>query len=745
MTHVTKFNIYKIGVSVLGGLCVALALYNLNFRALNWKVILLLTIALLISSKLTLSVPHSNSNLSFADTMIFLVFLVFGGEAAIIFGTLEMVVNCLYLKYDGVYFSRFTIAFNVFNTALSTSITYLVLLTVPDLIGIHFDYVQTSSLIPILILLALSQFLTTSTFAAVFHSMQFGKKIWFSWKEVGFSSSMTHIVGAGLAGVAFKTLNYGDMLTNLMALIVFAITYLYYRQSINDLNRSVSDIEVAQREKAEAEVARRKEAEEYAAELAVSLRNEEETSEALRNSKTALEHAAFHDFLTDLPNRTYLVERLGLLIEIGIEISQKYFVLFLDLSRFKNINDRLGHTVGDRVLKLVGKRLLRFLREEDTIARLGGDEFAIILTDVSSVERALDIANEIHEKLTQPFFLQGHKIFSNLHIGIAPFDADHEKPEEILRDADIAMHHAKATGRGVAVFTKELRNRFLEKITLEADLRFALEHNELSMHYQPIICLATGNLLGVEALLRWQHSTRGSISPEIFIPIAEDTGLIIPITRWILIENCKILSRWQKRSEKHKNLIMSINISGKHLSENSLISDVSEALIKANLSASSLKLEITESIAMDNAEQTIEILMKLKELGVRLSIDDFGTGYSSLNYLHRLPFDTLKIDRSFVKNVGPNGENSEILQTIISLAQNLKLGVIAEGIEDLNQLELLQELKCDYGQGYLMSRPKPLEEIEKLLFHKQNWLSIDQQTAEPLPVQIIQNEGLSLY
>ena len=253
-----------------------------------------------------------------------------------------------------------------------------------------------------------------------------------------------------------------------------------------------------------------------------------------------------------------------------------------ELSRFKHINDSLGHTVGDRVLRLIGKRLVRLLRDEDTVARLGGDEFAIILNDLSSIEEARDIALKIHEQLTRPFRLHGNLIFTDLNIGIAPFDVEHKKPEEILRDADIAMHHAKEKGSGVAVFTKELRAIYLEKIKLEADLRFAVERQELSMHYQPIISLKDGELIGFEALLRWHHPKRGFISPAQFIPIAEDSGLIIPITKWISRETTTQLAEWQKLSSC-ANLIFSVNISGKHLADRSLVSDVEKSLTLSKL------------------------------------------------------------------------------------------------------------------------------------------------------------------
>jgi predicted signal transduction protein with EAL and GGDEF domain len=396
----------------------------------------------------------------------------------------------------------------------------------------------------------------------------------------------------------------------------------------------------------------------------------------------------------------------------------------------------LGHSVGDKVLILVAKRLTRAVKMEDTVARLGGDEFAIVLSDLKSVEEAKRYARKIHQKLIQPFSLNGHKIFTDVQIGISPFDEDHQKPEDILRDADIAMHYAKEKEIPFAVFDKDLRSKVLETIKLESHLRFALEKNELSMYYQPLISLADGGIIGFEALLRWHHTELGFIPPAQFISIAEDSGQIIPITEWILEQTTNQIAEWQKISPAFSKLMVSVNISGKHIAQDGLIETVEKCLKKARLRPASLKLEITESTAMENAKRTIEVLSELSRIGTQLSIDDFGTGYSSLSYLHRLPFDTLKIDRSFVNEVGENGENSEILQTIISLAKNLRMKVIAEGIETENQLALLRNLGCDYGQGYLMSKPLPKVEIETLLYQKHLWfpkgfLADEKETSVP--------------
>ncbi|HLM01489.1 MAG TPA: EAL domain-containing protein [Pyrinomonadaceae bacterium] len=525
-----------------------------------------------------------------------------------------------------------------------------------------------------------------------------------------------------MAGIIFKLINYANPLATVIALFAIGIAYLNYRRMIAEINESIEQVEKAEREKAEVERARAEQAEKYIEELNELLHGQEKISDELRQSKDLFEHAALHDMLTRLANRAFLIEKLEFLLALNRNNSAAHFyVLFLDLTRFKNINDSLGHTIGDKVLMLVAKRLQRAVNAEDTVARLGGDEFAIILSDPLSINKAEKIAHDIYQKLTQPFSLRGNRIFTKLHIGLAAFDQDYKKPEDILRDADIAMHHAKEKGLDVAVFDTQLRAHFLESVGLEQDLRYAVDRGELSMFYQPLISLKSGEIVGFEALLRWQHPKRGFVPPVKFIPIAEDSGLIIPITEWILGETTRQLSEWQKISPDYKKLIVSVNISGKHLAVEGLVEQVSKTLEMSKIRPSTLKLEITESTAMENAERSAEILNRLKELGVQLSIDDFGTGFSSLSQLHRLPFDTLKIDRSFVNAVGKFGENSEILQTIISLAKNLKMRVIAEGIETENQLTLLRNLGCDYAQGYLLAKPMPREEMEKLLYQRHFW------------------------
>ncbi|MEO7538463.1 MAG: bifunctional diguanylate cyclase/phosphodiesterase [Pyrinomonadaceae bacterium] len=716
--HLSSFA--KHSAIVIGGGCVAFAVAMLPYDDLRWGFALLVLFATIIAPRMSLALPRSRFAISFSDAAVFLAFLFYGGPAAILIAALESCANCLYLRSNGFFFGKLMIPVNASINAVSVALTYAIWINMP---GFGYAVGSTQHLVTTLGSLATLHFAVSSVLVATFSWLKNGTDLWTTLRQDCFSSSMTQIVGAGLAGMVFKIINFGDLVTGLMAFFALSIAYLSYRRSIGDVKVAMQQAEDAEREKADAERERRREAEKHASQLAATLEKEEMANEALRKSESDLQHAALYDSLTDLPNRKHFGNLLGKLIEeYKDNPSVTFHVLFLDIRKFKNINDSLGHTLGDKVLMIAAKRFVRMLNSSDMVARIGGDEFAVILRNLSSVGKAQKVARRILSSIAQPFSLSGNRIMISVNIGIAPCDAEYNTPEEVLRDADIAMHYAKETSSGVAVFTKELRVRFLERVRFENDLRNAIDRNELSMHYQPLVCLQDGGLLGFEALLRWQHSEIGNIPPNKFIPIAEESGLIIPITVWILEETTKQLAVWQKISRAHKDLIVSVNISGKHLSNDDLIDDVENALAISGISPSSLKLEITESSAMENAEHTINILNRLKQLGVQLSIDDFGTGYSSLSYLHRLPFDTLKIDRSFVYSVGESGENSEILQTIISLAKSLKKKVIAEGIETEAQLTLLQNLGCDYGQGYLLARPQTKENAERALYEQKNWL-----------------------
>ena len=721
---------FRLAIITLGFFCFAFAIRNIDLKIVDWRFLTLFIFTLFIGTRLSLIMPRSKFSISFSDAAVFISFLLFGGETAIILASLEIVISCLWLKYQGAVFNKGMILFNFGMNAVATTITYLALRLVMSGIEITSVTDNTSHLIIALGTLTIFQFFTTSTLAAIFYALKSNESIFGAWKKECFSSSLSQIAGACLALMIFKLVTSADWVATLVAFAVVVIAYINYRHIIRDINESIEQAEQAERAKAEIERQRAEEAEANFEKLSILFDEQEKISQDLKQSKDALEKTAYFDSLTQIPNRNYLIERLELLIELRIDIVHKYYVLFIDLTRFKNINDSLGHPVGDKVLMLVAKRLKTILRQEDTIARLGGDEFAVILNDLSASAEAETFARRIHKKLSQPFSVDGHNIYTGLHIGVSPLEADHQKPEDVLRDADIAMHHAKMQNLPVGVFSRNLRNHFLENIELEADLRFAVKRNELVLHYQPIISLETGELKGFEALVRWQHSKRGFISPGQFIPIAEESGLIIPMTRWILREACSQLAEWQKISSRYADLKISVNISGKHLAVEDLPAQVKRAVNATQIDPATLTLEITESSAMENAKHTIEILEKVRKLGVTLSIDDFGTGYSSLSYLHKLPFDSLKIDRSFVMQADQQIENKKILQTIMSLANNLHLKTVAEGIETEEQLKLLQDLKCDYAQGYLFSKPLPKEEVEEQLYKKSDWLPESQTELE---------------
>ncbi|MGB8509909.1 MAG: EAL domain-containing protein [Pyrinomonadaceae bacterium] len=436
-----------------------------------------------------------------------------------------------------------------------------------------------------------------------------------------------------------------------------------------------------------------------------------------KRSEERLLHGAFHDALTGLPNRALFIDHVKLAIARAKRRDNYLFaVLFLDLDRFKVVNDSLGHMIGDQLLVSVARRLEECLRDGDTVARVGGDEFTILLEDLQDEAEAISVVERIQKGAGEPFILDGHEVFTTLSIGIAPSSTDYDDPEDILRDADTAMYRAKTMGKARhEVFDKAMHAFAVNLLQLETDLRKALDRHEFYVLYQPIVSLDDFRLCGFEALVRWQHPERGLISPMDFIPVAEDTGQIIAIGEWTLSEACRQMQRWHRQFPSESPLFMSVNLSSKQFNQPNLIEQVSLILQKTKLDPRCLKLEITESAVMENIDKTTEMLGQLRELGVQLSIDDFGTGYSSLSYLHRFPIDTLKIDRSFVTRMVDNSENIEIVRTIVMLAQVLGMDVVAEGVETKEQLALLRKLGCENGQGYYFSRPTTVSEAEKII------------------------------
>ena len=427
-------------------------------------------------------------------------------------------------------------------------------------------------------------------------------------------------------------------------------------------------------------------------------------------------HDAFHDSLTGLPNRALFMERLSHRLALEKRRPQSSFsVLFLDVDRFKVINDSLGHVRGDELLAKVGKRLQEGLRPGDTVARLGGDEFTVLLEDVPDHIAARRVADRIQEDLQVPFVLGGQEVFSGASIGIAHGNASYARPEDILRDADTALYRAKAQGRGRWVeFDSTMHERAVELLQLETDLRRALERRELRLHFQPVISLSSGTISGAEALVRWQHPERGLVPPGEFVPLAEETGLILPIGAWVLHEACRQMKTWQDQLNMPQ-LEIGVNLSSKQFQAPGLVAEVANVLSTTGLSPRSLRLEVTESLLMDKQPIIADTMTELRAMGVRIDLDDFGTGYSSLSYLHQFPIDTLKIDRSFVQRMGVTEEGLEIVNTILSLAQSLDMEVVAEGVETAEQLSLLDMLGCEQSQGYLHGRPMPAEEFEALL------------------------------
>jgi diguanylate cyclase (GGDEF)-like protein/PAS domain S-box-containing protein len=443
-----------------------------------------------------------------------------------------------------------------------------------------------------------------------------------------------------------------------------------------------------------------------------------------KHAESQLIHLAFHDTLTGLANRASFIERLEHAINYSKRYSDYVFaVLFIDLDRFKVINDSFGHLKGDQLLVATASRLKICVRSIDTAARLGGDEFTILLEGIQDVSDAFIVAERIQQELALPFELNGQEVFITASIGIAlSSTVDYEHPEEVLRDADTAMYRAKAQGRArYELFNSDMYANALAKLELETDLRRAIERFEFRVYYQPIVSLTSGSILGFEALLRWQHPERGLLNPADFISLAEETGLIFSIGNWVLYEACRQMQAWRVCYDSKSLEKISVNLSLKQFYQPDLVEQIEEILHSTGLDASTLVLEITESVIVANSDQVTATLLKLGEMGIELSIDDFGTGYSSLGRLYNFPINVLKIDRSFISLMSANIGNVEIIEIIVILAHKLGVNVLAEGVETKEQLALLRKLNCEYGQGHLFSVPLNSSTAEALFMKNPRW------------------------
>jgi len=496
--------------------------------------------------------------------------------------------------------------------------------------------------------------------------------------------------------------------------VLYGVLFVIVRHADGVIRRQYRERDAAEAALREAHATLERRVQERTAELAHANEGLEAEIAERRIADQRVTHMVHHDVLTGLPNRTLLTDRVEQAIARALRSGNKLALLFLDLDRFKNVNDSLGHAIGDRLLQAVSQRLLTCLRQEDTAARLGGDEFIISLADVADGAEAARVAERILAELATPFSVSGHLLPAEASIGIALYPDDGDDAQTLLRSADTAMYHAKETGRAnYQFFSTQMTERVSRRLSTETRLRRALEQGEFTLHYQPLVELASGRIDGAEALARWPHPDQGRmVSPAEFIPVAEDTGLIVPLGEWVLREACLQARAWQALQPGTR---VAVNLSPRQFRQKQLVGMVERALGDSGIAPSLLELELTEGMLMHHADETVQTLAQLHEMGVRLAIDDFGTGYSSLSYLKRFPIHTLKIDRSFVQDLSHDPDDAAIVTAIVAMARGLGLSVTAEGVETEAQAAFLRSLSCRMAQGFLFGRPMPADEFRQRL------------------------------
>ncbi|MFN0277658.1 MAG: putative bifunctional diguanylate cyclase/phosphodiesterase [Pyrinomonadaceae bacterium] len=723
-----KINLFLLLLSPFAIGAVVWAIAGLSLERIDAGVITLAVLTIFCSLYLRIQLPRVNIHLTISDGLIILSMLLYGGEISVLIALVETTLAALNLYRKGVVIKPRTILANIINAPICVFAASQVVSLIFGPTDIILQRGDGTSFVWLLAVMALTLFAVNSVLVAVFSSIKNDRSFWEVWSENCVDALIMYLTGGVVAGIVVKALDQINLFLFAAVVGFFGIIYLTFRRFVEDVKKTVEKAKEAERIRAE-------EAEQHIGELQHYVAELERSGEALQESHENFRHAAYHDALTGLPNRNFFIDTLKDLLLHSREDSESNFaVLFLDLKNFKTINDSLGHSLGDRLIKKVGKRLSGMVREEDSVGRFGGDKFGIILTDLLSKEEATAFADRLAKRLAEPYTLDGRQVFTSAKIGIAYGNSKYPEAEDILRDADIAMYYAKDNEENYVIFDQKMHVRAVTRLQLETDLRFAIERDEFELYYQPIISLGDAALNGFEALVRWNHPQRGLVPPNEFIPISESTGLIIPMTVKILHSACSQTVKWQKSAPNGKALTIAVNLSGKHFGHPALVEQIKTVIAETGIDPANLKLELTESAVMENAETAILMLKQIKDTGVRISIDDFGTGYSSLSYLHRFPIDLLKVDRSFVSAMEENSENGEIVRTVIALAKALNLRVVAEGIESIHQFHQLRILGCEYGQGYLFSKPLPVADIERLLADKTRWQNILPSMNASMPV-----------
>ena len=671
------------------------------------------------ASHVRIQLPRTNLFLSISDVFIIYSLISLSGELAVFLTVVAEGYAALRRRIDDGNASFLGIlassSISIVTVFLTVAAVWFVLNFSPSVL----ENFENGTLLLLVLVVTIVPCVVNSFLASVFLAINTDARFFSVWRTHSLDALLVYFCVALMGGLLTFALRESNLFLLVAMGGTLALLHTAFRRYTEAQQKSNATVERSEFERAEI-------AEKHVAELKGYVLKIEQTAKELKESREKFRYAAFHDQLTGLPNRNYFVDAIDRqLNKARLNKKYRFAFLILDIQNFRTINESLGRAAGDGLIKHIGERLISLIKQYDVVGRIGGDEFGILLQDIGKDDQSISaFAKDLLKRLAEPFEVDTRQLFTRGTLGIAIGGADCKHAEDVLRDAEMAMHRAKEKNRGYVTFEKQMLAGAVSNLQLETDLRLAVERDEFEMFYQPIIDLGSSRIHGFEALMRWNHPKLGRISPERFIPMSEATGLIIPMTLRALEMACSQLVKWNERADLIQPLFASVNLSGTHFGQSGLVDQIKEILTKTTLNPRCLKLEITETVVMENAENAISMLRQIKDLGVQISLDDFGTGYSSLSYLQRFPIDAVKIDRAFVRSMEDGRQNGEIVRAILALADAMKLSVIAEGIESIHQLHQLGILSCQYGQGYLFSPPLPAAEFEDLIGDQSRWQNL---------------------